>query len=89
MNVFDLRQQLIDDYAAYTRSFFQVADARIRDHVERALGDRTRAQQGGTPAAAIRQAQRARRQTPRDNRISGTFSSMPNDSSRRSAPGST
>src|SRR5438552_150692 len=31
MNVFDLRQQLIDDCAAYTRSFFQVADARIRD----------------------------------------------------------
>lgn len=39
MNVFDLRQQLIDDYAAYTRSFFQIADARIRDHVERALGE--------------------------------------------------
>lgn len=39
MNVFELRQRLIDDYAAYTRSFFQIADSRLRDHVERALDE--------------------------------------------------
>ena len=30
MNVFDLRQRLIEDYAEYTRSFLDIADPRIR-----------------------------------------------------------
>lgn len=34
MNIFDFRQQLIDDYAAYTRSFIQIRDQRL-DHFVR------------------------------------------------------
>jgi ATP-dependent helicase YprA (DUF1998 family) len=33
MNIFDFRQRLIDDYAAYTRSFIQIRDGRLRDFV--------------------------------------------------------
>ncbi len=37
MNVFGLREQLVQDYADYTRSFLEVADQRIAEHVEREL----------------------------------------------------
>lgn len=33
MDVFDLRNNLIRDYAAYTNSFVQIGDSRIRDYV--------------------------------------------------------
>ncbi len=33
MNIFDFRQQLIDDYAGYTRSFIQIRDPQIRGYV--------------------------------------------------------
>src|SRR3989441_12639835 len=39
MNVFDLRQRLIEDYAEYTRSFLDIADPRIRDIVNHHLAD--------------------------------------------------
>ncbi len=39
MDVFDLRNRLVDDYAKYTRSFIKIADPRISDHVEQALSD--------------------------------------------------
>jgi ATP-dependent helicase YprA (DUF1998 family) len=37
MDVFDLRDRLVDDYARYTRSFIKIADHRIRDFVDQAL----------------------------------------------------
>ncbi len=39
MDVFDLRQQLIRDYAEYVSSFLEIADPRIREHVDRSLDD--------------------------------------------------
>jgi len=37
MDVFDLRNALIADYASYIRSFIQIRDARIRAYVDQAL----------------------------------------------------
>jgi ATP-dependent helicase YprA (DUF1998 family) len=37
MNVFDLRDRLVGDYASYTRSFIKIADARISNTVESSL----------------------------------------------------
>ncbi|MFH1219111.1 MAG: DEAD/DEAH box helicase [Candidatus Eisenbacteria bacterium] len=37
MNVFDLRDRLVGDYASYTRSFIKIADPRISNTVEYAL----------------------------------------------------
>ena len=37
MNVFELRDRLVGDYASYTRSFIKIADPRIDAEVERAL----------------------------------------------------
>jgi superfamily II DNA/RNA helicase len=37
MDVFDLRNRLVDDYARYTRSFIKIADPRIRQKVDGAL----------------------------------------------------
>ena len=37
MNVFELRDRLVRDYARYTRSFINISDARISDTVEHAL----------------------------------------------------
>ena len=39
MDVFDLRNRLVDDYASYTRSFIKIADLRISQKVETALND--------------------------------------------------
>ncbi len=39
MNVFDLRDRLVSDYASYTRSFIKIRDTRISGYVENALGD--------------------------------------------------
>jgi ATP-dependent helicase YprA (DUF1998 family) len=37
MNVFDLRNRLVEDYARYTRSFIRIADPRISTMVESEL----------------------------------------------------
>lgn len=37
MNVFDLRNQLVDDYKTYVSSFIQIRDNRIREHVDEQL----------------------------------------------------
>ncbi len=37
MNVFELRNQIVDDYKTYVSSFIQIRDARIREHVEEEL----------------------------------------------------
>ena len=37
MNVFDLRDRLVSDYASYTRSFIKIADPRVLDKVESSL----------------------------------------------------
>ena len=37
MNVFELRNRLVDDYASYTRSFIKIADARILERVDSEL----------------------------------------------------
>lgn len=39
MNVFDLRQRVVEDYTRYTRSFIKIADPRIVAKVEGALDD--------------------------------------------------
>src|SRR4051812_26872139 len=39
MDVFDLRQRLVDDYADFTRSFVNIRDARIAGQVDRELGE--------------------------------------------------
>src|SRR5437667_7376224 len=38
MDVFDLRNRLVADYQSYTRSFIKIRDARVAEHVDRALG---------------------------------------------------
>ncbi len=40
MNIFDLRQELIDDYSSYIKSFIEVRDERIRDYVGEKLFQR-------------------------------------------------
>jgi len=37
MNVFDLRDRLVGDYASYTRSFIKIRDPRIAAHVDQCL----------------------------------------------------
>ena len=37
MNVFDLRDKLVNDYATYVRSFLHIRDARIQTYVEHSL----------------------------------------------------
>lgn len=37
MNVFELRNQLVDDYKTYVSSFIQIRDNRIREHVDEQL----------------------------------------------------
>lgn len=37
MDVFDLRNRLVDDYANYTRSFIHIADSRIKTYVDQQL----------------------------------------------------
>ncbi|HLO27982.1 MAG TPA: DEAD/DEAH box helicase, partial [Anaerolineales bacterium] len=37
MNVFELRNQLVDNYKTYVSSFIQIRDGRIREHVETQL----------------------------------------------------
>jgi len=37
MNVFELRNQLVDDYKTYVSSFIQIRDDRIRTHVDEQL----------------------------------------------------
>lgn len=32
-----LRQRLVDDYGAFIASFFQIAELRVREHVEQSL----------------------------------------------------
>ncbi len=39
MDVFDLRQRVIDDYSGYIRSFFTIRDERIAERVEAALAE--------------------------------------------------
>src|SRR3954447_20951246 len=39
MDVFDLRQRLVDDYADFTRSFVNIRDEGIAAHVDRELGE--------------------------------------------------
>jgi hypothetical protein len=38
-NIFDLHSTVISDYRDFVRSFFNVADARANDYIERALVD--------------------------------------------------
>src|SRR5713101_1946011 len=37
MNIFDFRNQLIDDYASYIKSFIQIRDAQIGNYVRQKL----------------------------------------------------
>ncbi len=39
MNVFELRDRLIHDFASYVSSFIQIRDPRIAEHVDRSLAD--------------------------------------------------
>jgi len=39
MDVFELRQRLVADYQAYTRSFIKIRDPRVSDFVDGVLGD--------------------------------------------------
>ena len=39
MDVFDLRNRLVEDYARYTRSFIKIADPRVKAKVDGALDD--------------------------------------------------
>lgn len=39
MNVFDLREKLIRDYSAYTQSFLQIRDDRIRDYANEKIAE--------------------------------------------------
>src|SRR5262245_30074362 len=37
MDIFAFRDQLIGDYASYVKSFIQIRDSRIREHVDQSL----------------------------------------------------
>ncbi len=37
MNIFDFRDQLIDDYASYIKSFIQIRDPQISSYVQQKL----------------------------------------------------
>ena len=39
MNVFDLRDQLVGQYSHYVKSFIQIHDKRIGQHVDHRLGE--------------------------------------------------
>lgn len=39
MNVFEIRNRLVDDYAKYIRGFINIQDLRIKDLVERELAE--------------------------------------------------
>jgi ATP-dependent helicase YprA (DUF1998 family) len=39
LNIFGLRERVIRDYSGYVRSFLEIRDARIDNHVEHALQD--------------------------------------------------
>ncbi|MGD0310456.1 MAG: hypothetical protein ABSC02_14365, partial [Acidobacteriota bacterium] len=39
MNVFELRDRLIHDFACYVSSFIQIRNPRIAQHVDRSLAD--------------------------------------------------
>lgn len=39
MDIFDLRNRLVEDYARYTRSFIKIADQRMRGKVDNALDE--------------------------------------------------
>ena len=39
MNIFDFRDQLIDNYSQYVTSFIQIRDSKIKGHVEQELSD--------------------------------------------------
>lgn len=39
MDVFELHQHVIDDYAAYTKSFIRISDGRVADAVEREISE--------------------------------------------------
>jgi hypothetical protein len=39
MDVFELRNRLVEDYASYTRSFIKISDERIREKVDAALNE--------------------------------------------------
>ena len=41
MDVFDLRNRLVDDYSSYTRSFIKIADPVVASHVQKALDEGT------------------------------------------------
>src|SRR5262245_24977788 len=40
MNIFDLRQHLIDDYSTYIKSFIKVRNARVHEYVDEELFQR-------------------------------------------------
>ena len=60
MNVFELRDQLVDDYRDYTRSFIKIRDPRTKEFVDSHLGAEGLA---GAAAAAVRARLRLRRST--------------------------
>jgi len=39
MDVFELHKNVIDDYAAYTRSFIRISDERIADAVQQEISE--------------------------------------------------
>jgi hypothetical protein len=49
VDAFGIHRQLIDDYAAFTRSFVDIRDERIRAVVDDAVG---RARSGPTPGSS-------------------------------------
>ena len=47
MNVFDLRNRLVADYAGYTRSFIKIADPAIAERVDAAIDELSDVAGGG------------------------------------------
>lgn len=39
MDIFEFRNQLIGDYASYVKSFIQIREARISEHVHKGLDE--------------------------------------------------
>ncbi len=53
MNVFNLRDQLVGDYASYVKSLIEIRDQRIREHVAKRLVDHLLWQRTDQPCPTV------------------------------------
>lgn len=85
MNVFDLRDRLVGDYASYTRSFIKIADPRISDTVESALNAGAFYYSFSSPIQTLPVSSSRLKMTP-SGKIAGPKNASPDEVTLRRAP---